>query len=114
MGFSIQDYLKKINSTLTWHDCLALLLTTVVAVGWVTGLQYVRSADAIPVEIKVSEVSQVTQNIDPTTPFGSRNGTTFTYTWCSRSGAIKSKNRVYFQSEAEAIRSGRTLSKLCN
>lgn len=46
-------------------------------------------------------------------PFGSRNGSTYTYSWCQGNDRIKPENKIYFTTVEEAISSGRMLSKLC-
>ena len=46
-------------------------------------------------------------------PFASKNGKTYTYSWCQNSSVILAKNRIYFKNEQAAQASGRTLSKLC-
>ena len=45
--------------------------------------------------------------------FASKNGKTYTFSWCQGANKIKEENKVFFSSEEEAVKSGRRLSKLC-
>lgn len=111
MGFSIQENLKKINSRLSVFDCISVVFTVLLLVFLAFQL-HIREES-----FKQSPVYRIsaTQNKkeEASLPFGSKNGTTFTYSWCQGSGQIKEENKVYFKSAEQAERSGRTLSKLC-
>ncbi len=52
--------------------------------------------------------------VELTHPFGSKKGTTYTFSWCAGSSRISQKNKIFFASEEEAKGFGRRLSKLCN
>jgi hypothetical protein len=119
MGLSIQDYLKKINSQLTFIDILSLFITCVfliILAGYIFHIQQksteplVYREGAYENSLKVGEKS----SLDPSKPFGSSKGKTYTFSWCQGASRISEKNKVYFGSEEEAKQSGRTLSKLCS
>ena len=111
MGGSIPEYFKKINSLLSFSDLLSLTITALIALllmlysnhsGIKNGKELVyRAGDT---KLAILPKSGI---------FGSRNGKTYTYSWCSGSRNIKEANKIYFRSEQDAIASGRTLSKLC-
>ncbi len=46
-------------------------------------------------------------------PFASKQGKTYTFSWCQGAERISEKNKVFFSSEEAAQQSGRRLSKLC-
>jgi hypothetical protein len=54
-----------------------------------------------------------TEDVSLAKPFGSKNGTTYTYSWCSGSGRILDKNKIFFLSQEDAEKRGRTLAKTC-
>jgi len=117
---SIQDYCKKINSWLTGADILSLFVTAVflsICVGYVTVKQQARKSEVVyTVGARTNESSlSFATNVSSadTRPFGSKNGKTYTYSWCSGSKNIALKNKIYFASESAASATGRTLSKLC-
>ncbi len=112
MVFSIPEIGKKINSKLSFYDCLAFCLLAAFGAGLAVFLHYKALEKRLPVLYKESRA----QVLDATThalPFGSKKGKTYTYSWCKGSSPIKQANKIYFTSDAEAIASGRTLSKLC-
>lgn len=112
MWVSIQEIIKKINSKLSYLDCLSILCTALFLVFLVFYL-HIKSAELQkPVIYRVFSGSLEATSQD-TKPFGSKNGTTYTFSWCQNSGQTKEANKVYFKSAQEAERSGRTLSKLC-
>ncbi len=120
MGFSIQDNLKKINSGLTLAGCLSLLVTAFFLVIFFLFLYQQKIASNVPIQylnnnshIAILEgMENRTTDRDPR-PFASIKGKTYTFAWCQGSGNIKVSNRVYFATEDEAKKSGRTFSKLC-
>ncbi len=120
MGFSIQDNLKKINSSLTFIDILSLLITFTILSLFAVILNRHAIKNILPVvytEGKNLYAETRMRNLalaenDPR-PFGSKKGKTYTYTWCNGSGNIKQANKVYFKTTQEAEGSGRALSKLC-
>ena len=115
MGSSIQDYLKKINSTITWHILISLLVT-VFFLGLFLLFLYIKNNQGnIPVSY-IENVSQNNNKIDKNLdfrPFASINGKTYTFYWCQGGDKIKDINKIYFDNEEKAIKSGRFLSKLC-
>ena len=113
MGSSIQDYAKKINSRLTIFDCVSLLVTTVFLLCFLAYLYLEQKANDVPVSYIVGNEEIVSLSGAGSKPFGSKNGKTYTFSWCSGSARISVKNKIYFTNEAEAKNSGRTLSKLC-
>lgn len=114
IGHSIQDYLKKINSAITSYDILSLFLTVVILFGFLLYVNYVKSSRKVPVIYTTSETKagMIVQN-SSNALFGSIHGSTYTFSWCKGASKIKEKNKIFFSSEDEAKRSGRTLSKLC-
>lgn len=115
MGYSIQEILKKINSSLSVYTCLSLLVTTVFLM--VFTFYIFRSSIKNTQEITYIATKEApsSENVSlETLPFGSISGTTYTYTWCKNSGAISSNNKIYFKDSQSAEQSGRTLSKHCN
>jgi len=45
--------------------------------------------------------------------WGSKSGTKFYYAWCSGASRIKEENRVYYSSQEDALKAGRTLASSC-
>jgi hypothetical protein len=113
MGNSIQDYLKKINSGLSWFDCLSVGATALCFLGFAIFIHWKRGEERRPVLYIPAQHPAITTTKNDSRPFASKNGTTYTFSWCSNSSQIKPANKIYFTSEAQAISSGRTLSKLC-
>lgn len=114
IGHSIQEYCKKINSSIDrsllislFTAFLIILLFTVyysmVKKRSVKQVQYLESREII--NVPTSKTSAI---------FASKNGKTYTYSWCKGSSRIKETNRIYFSTEKDAQTSGRQLSKLCN
>jgi hypothetical protein len=109
--YSIQEYLKKINSSISLGDCLSLLTTTVILLGAAYYFYYMSKISQSPV-IYDSPFVQAVAKIDER-PFASKLGKTYTFDWCQSASTILEKNKLYFKDEIEAQSSGRTLSKLC-
>ncbi len=117
MGFSIQDYLKKINSWLSFTDIASLCMTLTVLILFLWYLSEAAAKNRVPVVYQVGN-AQLTQREgvfgdSETMAFGSKNGKTYTYSWCGGSGNIKPTNKIFFTSPTDAEAKGRTLSKLC-
>lgn len=110
MGHSIQEFLKKINSTLTWLD-VGSVATTALIIVFASVLMFLKY-DSKDKEITYIQNAEQKMGVD-TRPFGSISGTTYTFSWCQNASAILPKNKIYFTSEEAAKASGRTLSKLC-
>ena len=116
MGNSIQDYLRKINSRLTWFDILSLSLSLLVLGVMVAFLQIKESSGMKEIIYKKgSENTSISEEESDKgdKPFASRKGKTYTFSWCKGSRVIKESNKIYFGSEEEAKGTGRVLSKLC-
>lgn len=113
MKSSIQDYLKKINSSITWLACFGLFVTALF-LGVFTGFLYFqqKKVNKEVVYLQKEYEESFVKAVD-TRPFGSKNGKTYTFSWCSRSNVILEKNKVYYANEEDAKSSGRLLSKLC-
>ena len=47
------------------------------------------------------------------TIFASKNGTKYYFPWCSGSSRVKLENRVYYESEESAKKSGKTVAAGC-
>jgi hypothetical protein len=114
MGFSIQDYSKKINSSLTWLDCLSLLITTVLLFCLALYLLKQREFNNLPVSYVVGDSFALGKvEREDTRPFGSKNGKTYTFSWCRGQNMISLKNKIFYNNEDEAKKSGKVLSKFC-
>lgn len=120
IAHSIQDYLKKINRSLTFTDILSLFVTVLLLLLLTLYISNKQARTMKPVvyqegtEVKGSVFIQKdldTQNNGR--PFASSKGKTYTFSWCQGSRVISSKNKIYFATEEEAKSTGRTLSKLC-
>lgn len=110
---SIQDYLKNINSSLSVLDCVTVsVVFFILLFGTVVIYKKNLSEKKDGVYHEVTDITTAS-SYSASLPFGSRKGATYTFSWCSGSSRILEKNRVYFQSEAEAKALGRRLSKLC-
>lgn len=110
---SIQDYCKKINSRITYFDIVSI---AVVLLGIAFLVTYFHNEEQknykdIIYQEGAQQVSGLSE--DNKLPFGSKSGTTYTFSWCQGSARIKEKNKIFFSSEEAAQREGRTLSKLC-
>lgn len=112
MWISIQEIIKKINSKLSYLDCLSILCTTLFLVFLAFYLQIKSQSLRKPVIYRAFSGPAETRSRD-TQPFGSKSGTTYTFSWCQNAGQTKEANKVYFKSAREAEKAGRTLSKLC-
>lgn len=113
MGSSIQDYAKKINSKLSFWDILSIFVTTLALSVFAIFLYIKKGRENIPVSyISNSENNGIIDKTD-SRPFASRQGKTYTFSWCGGSNNISEKNKIYFENEDIAKSSGRALSKLC-
>ncbi len=120
MGYSIQEYLKKINSNLSSVAILSLFVTTTILALLFVYLNHKEDKSNIGVNYVIGtelaspllDKDASAKEMDPR-PFGSSKGKTYTFTWCQGASRIASKNKIYFGSEEEARLVGRTLSKLC-
>jgi hypothetical protein len=111
IGDSIPEFLRNINSRLTFLDCASILLT-MVFLGGITGYLYM---EKIRSQIPVVYIENTSNTVaTDNRPFGSKNGTTYTFSWCQGANVILPKNKIYFVNENEAQNSGRSLSKLCS
>ncbi len=112
MWLSIQEIVKKINSKLSYTDCLSMLCTALFLVFFTFYIHIKNESLQKPVIYRVfSGTPEVISK--ETRPFGSKNGTTYTFSWCQNSGQTKEINKVYFKNTNEAEKAGRILSKLC-
>lgn len=111
MGNSIQEYCKKINSRLDYTDILSLFLTFTCLLSLFLYLDYVKSKTRVPFLYKEGVTEE---EVQPSVIFASRNGKTYTYSWCKGAQTILEKNKIYFKTEEEAKQSGRVLSKMCH
>ncbi len=110
---SIQDYLKRINSRLTKLNILSISITTILILGFTVYLYDYQIKSKIPVSYLRSNINQEKISATDSRPFASIKGTTYTFSWCQGSNIITAKNRMYFNNQEEAQKSGRILSKLC-
>ena len=114
MGFSIQDYIKKINRAITGEILISLMVTTVFLVIVASYVYFCTSKNDEPLSYTSFTIEEVMPKKETSLPFGSVTGKTYTFSWCQGALKIASKNKVYFKNEVEAKASGRTLSKLCS
>jgi hypothetical protein len=113
MVLSIQEYLKKINSLLRIADIISLTAVVLVVICVSIWYAYVSQTQEKPLIFTMNREQTGADTVDNTLPFGSRNGKTYTYSWCKNASAIKEKNKIVFASQVSAQKSGRVLSKLC-
>lgn len=112
---SIQEYLKKINSVISIVDCISILISTLSILSFLLFLYIKNESSSVPTTYTSSEVNggQSSNENYESRPFASKNGKTYTFSWCQGSSVIAVKNKIYFDDESSAQNSGRTLSKLC-
>ena len=110
---SIQDYGRKINSRLTVLDCLSLTITALVLITFLMYYKQKKNIDYHPLRYIKGDATEESNN-NQSLPFGSKNGKTYTFNWCSGGKTTKEANKIYFKSEKEAEMLGRHLSKLCH
>lgn len=117
MGHSIQEYCKKINRELTIIESISPWITFFAIVTVCVFLSIERKESLKPVlYTKGNEKTSVETSQNEAMkwrPFASKNGTTYTFSWCQGSGRIADKNKIVFSSKEEAEKSGRVLSKFC-
>lgn len=115
MGHSIQEIGKYINSRLSFYDCLSIFSTAAICLVFAFFIHYKQNSAVVPVLYRESSESNPTvKGVNSTgLPFGSKNGKTYTFSWCQGASQIKLANKIYFKTTVEAERTGRTLSKLC-
>lgn len=111
MGHSIQEILKNINSKLSKGDLTSLGAATVFLIGFSVFLEAKQESSLAPVQYMQGKESPT--QISEQKPFGSKNGATYTFSWCQNASAIKQENKIYFENSEAAERTGRRLSKLC-
>lgn len=121
MLHSIQEYLKIINSRLDKWSYISLLATTILLTVFAFYLNYQEKAENMEVyyitdSTKTETYSKTTNQTIQTDPrpFASKNGKTYTFSWCGGAERIKTANKVYFNNEEQARATGRSLSKLCS
>jgi hypothetical protein len=119
MWHSIQEYCKKINRELTFIDIASVFVTliTLVLLSVIIKGNIESSPSQVVYKRGENNGALTTTGGDVTNqsekPFASKNGKTYTFSWCQGNTRINAKNKIYFSSEDEAKRSGRYLSKLC-
>ncbi len=116
MWHSIQEYCKKINREISAIDIISLLVTCFFLVGITLYLYNQNQKNVTEIVYTKGKSTMNTEKVsthDPR-PFASRNGKTYTFSWCGGSTRISESNKIYFSNEVDAQKSGRTLSKLCS
>ena len=103
--------MRKINSSLTVFDCVSIFITTVFCV--VMAVYFYESVKTKRVPVVYQVASSTSEGNIDVRPFGSIQGTTYTFAWCQNGKAILQKNKILFKNEDDAKKHGRTLSKLC-
>ncbi len=108
---SIQDIVKNINRRLSFYDILALLVLVLL----LFILTFAIKAGVEPTTVSYEEGADDSASLDtvPSAIFASVSGKTYTYSWCKGASRIKEQNKIFFQNEKEAEKTGRILSKLC-
>lgn len=109
---SIPEILRHINTRLSVYDCIALATLTLGLAISAIFLHEMKLKAKLPVLYKTSGAEVLGATSDARA-FGSKNGTTYTYSWCQGSSQIKEANKIYFPSTEAAENTGRRLSKLC-
>jgi hypothetical protein len=112
MGHSIQDYLKKINSRLSLLDAISVAVTAIFLVAASISFSWISREKQQPALYLRAGISAEAPEAD-IRPFGSRNGTTYTFSWCQGGERIQPENKIYYLTKEEAEMAGRRLSKLC-
>jgi len=112
MTSSIPEIAKYINRKLSLYDCIALGVCALGSALFGTFLYQKQKEAKLPVVYRAS-TEQVLGATSEARPFGSKNGTTYTYSWCQGSSQIKEANKIFFTSSVAAENAGRRLSKLC-
>ncbi len=117
---SIQDFLRKINSRIltvvtpfslivVTLFCLSFLLFILTLAYTVRGERHVFVYQENDVKVSSAQGSQVGKRAY----FASKSGKVYYSAFCKGGKRVKESSRIYFESEAGAKGSGRTLSKLC-
>jgi uncharacterized protein YpmB len=109
---SIQDIVKNINRRLSFYDILALLILAALLLILTFTIKVGVQPTTVSYEEGLDESSS-SSDIAPLSIFASVSGKTYTYSWCQGASRIKEENKIFFRTEDEAKRTGRTLSKLC-
>lgn len=113
MSSIIQEYLKKINSRLHLFDLVIISVVTITFFGFSIFIYYENNIHKKDLKY-LENIGEISANLSENQKiFASKNGATYTFSWCSAADRIKEENRIYFNNEEEAITSGRRLSKLC-
>jgi hypothetical protein len=112
MAHSIQDYFKKINSQVRLEYIVSLVVLLVFLIP-LTFILHTKREISHPEAVFIKRQVEVIDDVSLAKPFGSKNGTTYTYSWCLGSGRILEKNKIFFLSQEDAEKRGRTLAKTC-
>lgn len=112
--YSIQEYLKKINSRLSYLDCVSIGITMIILATFVIYIKNTEKNMKKPLLYIENKDIANQERASKTGIFGSVYGKTYTFSWCQGASRILEKNKIYFTSQEEAARSGRSLSKLCS
>ncbi len=112
MLHSIQDYVKKINRSLTTYDCVSILVILAVFIGFIWFI--IKKEESLRQEVVYTKSKVSLDEEEKGLPFASKSGKTYTFSWCGGASTIKPSNKIYFKSEDDAKNTGRTLSKLCS
>ena len=94
-------------------DCVSLLFTTLFLLAFLVYIYKEKEKTNIPVSYYSDSQAEATSTLDNSNIFASKNGKTYTFSWCQGANRILDKNRVYYVNEEEAKRAGKMLSKLC-
>ena len=109
----IQETLKKINSKITFTHILSLLITLLLIICFYYYISFKDRQNNKPLIYRELGGNSSLINNEKSTIFASKNGMTYTFSWCQGANKIKEENKIYFNNEEEAIKSGKRLSKMC-
>lgn len=110
----IQETVKKINSQIHVSWIFSLYITVFCLFVFVIYLNFSKKEENKEVLYKDGISYSNTKITNKSDIFASKNGTTYTFSWCKGADKIKEQNKIFFSSEEEAIKSGRRLSKMCS
>ena len=117
---SIQDFVKKINSSIftyfTLPELVTFFLFSLSLLVFSLVLAYSTRDERHVFAYHQNTEKLYTAHAEDTKKalfFGAKTGKVYYYSWCKAGARVKEKNRLYFDNEGRAKNSGRELSKLC-
>lgn len=107
----IQERLKKINSQISAEILASFSVTLIILI--IFSVYIYKNEKGLPISYTEQATNTNNHTNNTSKIFASKNGKTYTFSWCQGSNKIKEENKIYFKNEQEALNSGRVLSKLC-